>query len=170
MSGPQSAASLLRAEFDASFAEAPPEQAEGVQDLLAIRIGGDPYALRMADISRLAAGCGPVPWPTHAAAFSGLVGLRGEILPLWDLASLLGYAPTGRHTRWLAASNEAPHWAAAFEHFEATVKAPRRELSPYSGAGPGLGFADQLCSTGGILRPVLNFQKLSQSIRQGAFR
>jgi hypothetical protein len=161
-----SAAQRLRADFDRSYALAPePRQVEG-DDLLGVGLGGDPYALRVADIARLAAGSTVAPLPGGASACLGLVGLRGELLPAWDLGALLGYAPLRGQPKWLASSASVPRWAAAFERFDGYLKAPLKDLSPYAGGGQAEGLALQLCSTGGLLRPVLSFEKLLQVLRQ----
>jgi|GEM_PF-3478345 len=171
MNEPQSPAQRLRADFDGAYAEALRSPPEDGANLLALKLGGDPYALRMGDIARVMAGSVLVPLPSKTAAFLGLVGLGGEILPVWDLGSLLGY-PRSRHTpRWLASSAGAPHWALAFEAFDGTLKASLRDFSPpYSGGGPAAALAVALCATGGHLRPVLSFEKLLQSIHQGELR
>lgn len=166
MSQARSTAERLRAEFDQAYAEAPAPRLEHGDDLLAVGLGGEPYALRVADIARLAAGSAVSALPGATRGFLGLVGLRGELLPAWDLGALLGYAPLKGQPRWLASSAGQPRWAAAFERFDGYLKAPRQDLSPYAG-GRAEGLADQLCTTGGELRPVLNFERLLQAIRQG---
>ena len=49
----------LRRAFDRSFAEAPggAPEADALESLLAIRVGGDPYALRLSEIAGLFADC-----------------------------------------------------------------------------------------------------------------
>jgi hypothetical protein len=165
MSETLSGAQRLRLEFDQGYALAPPS-AQGLgEDLLGVGLGGEPYALRVAEIARLAAGSNLAALPTAAVASLGLVGLRGELLPVWDLGALLGYAPLRSRPKWLASSATLPRWAAGFERFDGYLKAPLADLSPYAGGGPAEGLAVQLCSTGGVLRPVLSFEKLLQAIR-----
>jgi chemotaxis signal transduction protein len=162
-----STAQRLREDFDRSYAEAPPGRVQGEDSLLALSLGGEPYALRVQDIARLAAGTALTPLPSAPPAFLGLAGLRGELLPAWDLGAVLGYAPLRGKPRWLASSASTPRWAAAFERFDGYLKAPREDLSPFVGEGRAQGLAVQLCCTGGLLRPVLSFDKLLQAIRKG---
>ena len=160
----------LREDFDAMFAAAPPPPPEEAEGLLAIRVAGDPYALRMAEVGRLAPCRAVTPLPGAPLAFTGLAGLRGEVLPLWDLAGLLGYPPPRPHPRWLVCCRAAPAWAAAFDGYEGYLKAPLRDLKPFAGGGRAAGLAGSLCVDGNLVRPVLSLEKLLQSIRTKEIR
>ena len=157
----------LRLDFDQAYAQPQAPRAQDGEGLLAIALGGEPYAIRVAEIARLAAGRPLAPLPSAAASFMGLAGLRGELLPAWDLGALLGYAPLRGQPRWLASSATAPRWAAAFERFDGYLTASAADLSPYAGEGRAQGFATQLCSKDGLLRPVISFERILQVIQKG---
>ena len=80
----------LRDAFDRSFAQAPSTEAAAVENLLAIRVGAHPYALRMAEVSGLFADKKVTRLPSPVPEFSGIAGFRGVVLPVYDLAMLLG--------------------------------------------------------------------------------
>ena len=80
----------LRDAFDRSFAQAPSTEAAAVENLLAIRVGAHPYALRMAEVSGLFADKKVTRLPSPVSELSGIAGLRGAVLPVYDLAMLLG--------------------------------------------------------------------------------
>jgi chemotaxis signal transduction protein len=91
----------LRDAFDRSFAAArPPDPPPGV-DLLAIRVGAEPYALRLSEISGLHPDRRITPLPGAAAVLRGIAGVRSAIVPVYDLAALLGH-PQAEDVRWLA--------------------------------------------------------------------
>lgn len=124
----------LREAFDRSFAEAPSEEASPFEDLLAIRIGDEPFAIRLIDIERLAADKTIAPLPSPVGELIGLSGFRGEIVPVYDLRLLLGY-PARERTRWLVllAQNtshqkDANRLALAFDQFEAHVRVPPESI------------------------------------------
>ena len=158
----------MRADFDRLFAEEPrPREAAG-EDLLAIRLGGDPYALRLAEISYLSPSRPLAILPHAPPAFLGLTGLRGELLPAWDLAALLGYPTQAASIRWMVVCAGALRWSAAFEGLDGYLRAQKADLSPFAGEGPAAGFADEVCHQNGLLRPVLSLKRFLAIIQKGS--
>ena len=105
----------LRREFDRSFAEPFHAANRDVVDFIAIKLAGDPYAIRMADISGLFAGVKITPVPSPLSELRGIAGFRGALTPVYDLAALLGYPPS--HARWVALANGGA-LGFAFDAFE----------------------------------------------------
>src|ERR1039458_7695948 len=87
----ESKAAALRQAFDQSFALPPPPASQEVEDLLAIRVAGNPYAIRLRDIAGIVAGRKVVPVPAVRLDLLGLAGIRGGVVPVFGLASILGY-------------------------------------------------------------------------------
>jgi len=140
------AAQVLRREFDLSFARAARAEAAAMQHLLAVRIGGDPYAIGLDEIAGLFSGREIVPLPTPLPELLGLAGFRGQVAPVYDLAALLGYARR-QEPRWLVLVRHLHPVALAFDAFEAQLvaspeqivpiaDAPRRNHSPQTAALP----------------------------------
>jgi chemotaxis signal transduction protein len=115
-------AAALRSSFDQSFAVAAASKLERLEGLLAIRVGGDPYALRLSQISGVYADLKIVAVPSPVIQLLGIVGLRGMMAPVYDLAALLHYPPAVS-PRWmvLAGGSQQPV-GFAFEGFEAHVQ------------------------------------------------
>ncbi len=107
----------LSREFDDSFAQAPREHTQAMESLLAIRMAGRPYALRLTDIDGLHVDRRIVPLPAQAAHLLGVASFRGRIAPVYDLASLCGYARVSS-PRWLVLLRSKEPVALAFELFE----------------------------------------------------
>jgi len=109
-------AAELRDAFDRVFAQAPSPEAGAMESLLTIRIGANPYALRLKEVSGLFADK-KVTWlPSSAPELLGLAGIRGTVLPVYDLGRLLG-CPTAGAPRWLVVIAAMPV-ALAFEAFD----------------------------------------------------
>lgn len=109
-------ASAMRRAFDASFA-LPPRAAEVERiQLLLVRLGPDPHAIRLREISGLFVDrrVGHVPGPLPELL--GVASLRGAIVPVYDLRVLLGY-PAGPPPRWLVVASPGPV-ALAFDHLD----------------------------------------------------
>ena len=118
----------LRCAFDRSFAEAPRSDVAALEDLLDIRVGATPYALRIAEISGLFADRTITPLPTTVPELLGITGVRGAVLPVYDLGALLGY-PKEPKPCWLAIAAGMPV-GLAFERFERHVRVRRDAIVP----------------------------------------
>ena len=123
------AALALRREFDLSFAQAWQVESPKLQHLLAVRVGSDPYALRIDEIAGLFADRHIVPVPTPLAELLGVAGFRGQVTPVYDLAALLGYPPRGGQ-RWMILSRHVQRLAFAFDAFDTQLAVMPDQLVP----------------------------------------
>jgi chemotaxis signal transduction protein len=113
-------AAQLRAAFDQSFARISIAESTALENLLAIRIGADRYALRLADASGLFADK-KVTWlPSPAPELLGVAGFRGVMLPVYDLGMLLGLSKAAA-PRWLVVTAATPV-GLAFEGFDGFLR------------------------------------------------
>ena len=150
------AAELARA-FDASFADVPHAETRSFEDVLAIRLGEDPHALRLRHVAGLFARRTIVPLPSPLPELLGLVSIRAAIVPVYDLSALLGRPPRAE-PRWLVLAAQAPI-ALGFDELEGY-----RRLGPEAFViAPSAG-ALELVRTGDELRPLLNLPQIIESI------
>ena len=150
-------AAELRREFDATFAARASTARGKLDDVLAIRVGGDPYALRLSEIAGLHTDRQLVAMPSPVAELLGVVAIRGLLAPAYDLAALLGYPPaTG--SRWLILVR-VPHLVAlAFASFEAHLRLPEASFAQHDNGSDGRNTQHLRGSVrdGGILRPLIH--------------
>jgi len=125
-------AAELRRNFDRSFAEPPRSRQAASLDLLAIRLGGEPYALHLAAVTGLFAGKKFTRLPQAAPELLGIAGFRGSVVPVYDLRVLLGCAD-GEAPRWLVIA-AASAVALAFDGFDGHLRLPLDAIAPQ---GPG---------------------------------
>jgi chemotaxis signal transduction protein len=131
-------AAALRQAFDASFAEPARPAGEGLVSLLTIRVGGDPYAVRLSECAAVHAGRKIAPLPSDAPGLLGLAGFRGSLLPVYDLRVLLGSPGGGGAPRWLLVASGVAPVAIAFDLLEAHLRVAAHSLiadaapSPFS--------------------------------------
>jgi chemotaxis signal transduction protein len=111
----------LRGEFDHSFAQ-PVRNHEGEHvELLAIRAGGRPYAMRLSQTAGLHPDRPVTPLPGPLPALLGLAGFAGTVVPVYDLAALLGH-PVADRPRWLVLAAGSPPLGLAFHDLDGHVR------------------------------------------------
>jgi chemotaxis signal transduction protein len=162
-----STATTLRRAFDRSFAEARGEEAEALQNLLAIRIGGDPYAVRLSEIASLHADRKVVSVPTRTPDLVGLVGLRGLMAPVYDLRTLLGYAG-GAAPRWLLFVRTPDLVGFAFDLFEAHLRAGAQEMSSTNDGDAASPYVRGVIRTADGIRSLIHIASLKEAITRRA--
>jgi purine-binding chemotaxis protein CheW len=154
------AAELARA-FDSSFARAPDHDTRTLIDVLAIRLGDAPHALRLAQVAGLYARRAIAPLPSAVPELLGLVSLRAAIVPVYDLAALLG-RPAQQAPRWLLLAAAAPV-ALAFAALDGYRRLPAEAIV----TGPGEAGAErgpQLARVDEALRPMVDLRAVLAAI------
>ena len=144
----------LRGDFDRSFTE--PARSHDVEqvELLAVGAGGRPYALRLSQTAGLHPDRPVTPLPGPVAALLGLAGFAGTVVPVYDLAALLGHPAAGR-PRWLVLAAGTPTLALAFHDLDGHVRVDADAIVAES-AGDSAGCLRGLVTLGGGTRPIVD--------------
>ena len=121
-------AAQLRQAFDRTFALPPSGTSPEVEDLLTIRVAGDPYAIRLLDIAEIITERRVVSVPAATPDLLGLAGIRGGIVPVFGLSSILGYDPDPGAPRWMIICGSEDPIALAFSDFEGYLRLPASAL------------------------------------------
>jgi chemotaxis signal transduction protein len=157
------AAAQLRAAFDDAFAKGQLKDEAAHVDVLAIRVAEQGYALRLAEVLAIHEGRTLVPVPTPAPSLLGLVGLRGSVVPIYDLRVLLGHA-AGAPPSWFALVRATSPIGVAFDALDAHLRLPEASLAS-AGASEGAGrFTPGSVVTPSGPRPLIHLPSLVESI------
>lgn len=157
-------ASALRLDFDRSFAEPPPAPAPPLEDFLAIRVGTDPYAVRLAEVARLLVDGAVTRLPTPAPELLGITSFRGAIVPVYDLRALLGY-PVAETPRWLAIAAQVPV-ALAFDAFDAHLRLSREASAPSAGGEPAREHLRGVLRADDRVCPIVDVRSILEAIKK----
>ena len=101
---------------------------ERVESLLSIRVSGDPYAIRVGEISGLANDRKVVAFPSSTPELLGVAGIRGGLVSVYSLAMLLGYSREAGQARWLVLCGAEEPVGLAFSDFEGHLRVPSTQL------------------------------------------
>lgn len=123
----------LRQAFDAGFAERHPVEPPPEDPLLAVRAGGVPFAVPLADLAGVHAAARIVPLPDGAPGLLGLAGVRGRVVAVHDLAAAAGAGALAGPPRWLLVARGAEPIALAVEAVEGHLSRRRGDAA---GAAP----------------------------------
>ena len=119
----------LRNVFDRSRAIPSSARAvEQVEGMLSIRVSGDPYAIRVSEISGLANDRKVVAFPSSIPELLGVAGIRGGLISVYSLAALLGYSKEADQARWLVLCGAEEPIGLAFAAFEGYLAVPLAQM------------------------------------------
>ena len=138
---------ILRREFDDGFARAAGERIVKTSPHLRLRAGSLQLAIPIGEVRAIETGTsgsmGPrsggtsvvVPLPGARPGLRGLIGVRGQLVPVYALGDLLG-AGSASYCRWFLITAGEKTAALAFEEFGGLIGAPADAVRPLAGSGP----------------------------------
>lgn len=159
-------AAELRRSFDRTFAQSAHLRTAPAEDFLALRIGGDPYAVRLLETAGIYAGRKIVPLPARLIELHGIAALRGLIVPVYDFAALLGYGSSGPG-RWLLLARGPEPVGFSFAGFEGHFRVARQDLIAREETASARRYVRELApGCGSVSRPVVSLVSLAETIKK----
>jgi purine-binding chemotaxis protein CheW len=157
----------LRRAFDQSFAQAPVPRVTELDDLLEIRVGLDPYAIHLGQVTGVFADKPVTRLPGSFPELLGIAGFRGAIVPVYDLRTLLGY-PRGGTQRWLILTAGETRIALAFDLFEGHARVPRSAIAEEIGSETRQNHVREVVRSASLARPIVHLPSILEAIRKRA--
>jgi chemotaxis signal transduction protein len=155
----------LRADFDRSFAEPARRHDAEYAELLAVHAGGRPYALRLSQASGVHSDRPVTPLPGPQPALLGVAGFSGAIVPVYDLAALLGH-PVPERPRWLALAAGSPPLALAFHQLDGHVRVDETVIIGEAGGHDGRDVLRGMVPLPGGTRPIVDLPATRALVHQ----
>jgi chemotaxis signal transduction protein len=156
----------LRCAFDQTFAEVPPVVTQDVVNLLGIRVGGDPFAIRLGEVAGLFADRKIVPLPSPVPELLGVAGFRSGLIPIYSLRGFLGYPPASEiPPRWLILAGSGHLVGLAFDQFEVHLRVRRSELRKIQG-GASRAHIRETASLAEGLRAIVSIDSVVETIKE----
>jgi len=165
-SGSKSVAELRR-EFDNTFAAPPAGPVEGRESLITLRVAGEALAVRTLHVTGVAKLRRILPVPTHVPGLLGITAIRGTLLPVYDLATLLGFPAAAREGCWLMLAGAETPVGLLFDEFESQVEIERACLLESEGSRR-LEHLRLVARIGAAHRAVIDIPGIVEEIRNTA--
>jgi chemotaxis signal transduction protein len=154
----------LRSAFDRAFASPVHPDTTVKQDLLAVRVGPEPCAMRLLEIAGLFVDRRITRIPTEETALVGIAGFRGTILPVYSLPILLGH-PQTQTPRWLVVTANGAI-ALAFDLFEGHLRVAADAILPRQSQTHS--HAREFIRSTDVVRPVLHLASIIEGLGASA--
>jgi chemotaxis signal transduction protein len=124
----------MRWEFDNAFAIRPAGAAQERESLIMLRVGGESLAVRTLHITGVAKRSRILPIPTPVPCLLGIAAIHNTLLPVYDLAALLGLHSGAAEGAWFMLTCPQTPIALLFDAFEGQVDTEPSGL--YGSEGP----------------------------------
>lgn len=154
----------LRQTFDASFAAPRALGRAELEKLIVLQVGALQLACRVQQITRIEANRKVVPLSDGAPGLVGIAGIRGKLVPVYSLATVLGIGG-GKATPWLAICGDEEPIAFSFDRLERYVHAPAGDLCAVSEGAELAGHMRELLRTSAATYQVLDLDSVLLAIR-----
>lgn len=154
----------MQRSFDQSFARALVGEAESLARMIMIRLAGEPFLIRADQITGLVKAKRIVSLPSRIPELLGLAGIRGTLLPVFDLTAFLEPRARGSTPAWLALAGRDLPIALAFDEFEGQVELARASL--YADESTPRRHVQLLARIGSSVQPVIDIPSILEVIRK----
>lgn len=155
----------LRSEFDQTFARAPDAADAATEGLLAIRVGGSRYVVRADEISGVGTAGKVIRVPSRARGLAGLTGIRGTLLPVFSLVTLLDEAPGDATPGWLFFVGREEPLAFAFHGIDAYRKVEPGKSTPLAEAARQHASLREVLAWDASVVPIIHVPSLVSLVR-----
>jgi chemotaxis signal transduction protein len=150
----------LREEFDRSFACRAPGAPGARTRFIAIRVGKQTLALRLEQVASVGLTPKLTYLPGSVPGFVGLAAVRGRLVAVYSLASLLSVAPDGEAERWIAYSSRDPSVGLTFGALEGHLLLPGELASPPPAAEQAINHVGQVFEEGSRVRGIVELSSV----------
>jgi len=157
-------ADALHRAFDQAFAALPTIASAAGDAFLAIRVAGEPYAVRLRHTAGVDVDRKVVALPGPMPECLGIAGLRGNLSAVFDLGALLGY-PVAAPGRWLLLVGTGEIFALAISGFEGYLRATSREIVAREDGAPRHHVHAVIHAPSGV-RPIIDLDSLLETIKR----
>lgn len=154
----------LRKAFDEGFASPLSQPPQDLTEFALIAAGRHRCAIRINELAGLEPSRKVVPLPAKVRGLLGLSAVQGQLVPVFDLAALLGGGARDSAPRWMAMARGKEPVGFAFDEFEGSCRVPLQAVHALETAPVEAHLSRQAILVDSALVPVLEFASLRATI------
>ena len=154
----------LRRTFDEAFALPPLQVPEDLTEFALLVLGKQRYAIRISQLVGLEVDRKVEPLPAEVRGLLGLSAVKGQLVPVFDLAALVGSMAGSSTPRWMALHRDKELVGLAFDEFAGSHRVPARAVHALESASKQNPWNRQVVEMEAGLVPVLDVSLLVSSI------
>lgn len=159
-------AEQLREAFDQSFTKAVVTDTARWLDFLQIRLDGRAHVLALDEVACLLPLTWVTPIPSPLPALIGVIGHKGDIVPVYDLRIVLGRSATVA-PRWMVISRQ-PNLALAFDAFDKHVRYQDEAVARPAGGVSASDHIQMHLQADGQTWPIVSLASVGHGIQYAA--
>jgi chemotaxis signal transduction protein len=156
----------LRHAFDRTFQLPHQLTTKSVEPMVAFHTAGIALAVRVQHITGVMKRTVILPVPSIVPELLGVAAVRGGLVPVFNLAALLGFPPIGE-PQWFMLMNRQTPVAFAFDGLEGRIEVEQAHVYADETSSPSK-HLHQLAEVGSVVRAVVDVSNLMESIGQYA--
>lgn len=159
----------LRREFDLGFSRPAEFERDAHEDLLLLSIANERYAVRVSEVRAILRTPRLACVPSRSSALRGVIAWRGELIPVFDFAELLGHPAERELGRWILLAGDSERAAFALHHFERFERVPVSAVSKQEAhASPSGGASENVVRLAREIVPIISVNQVLADLAQEA--
>ncbi|MCE9582138.1 MAG: chemotaxis protein CheW [Planctomycetes bacterium] len=156
----------MRREFDAAFALPPAPEPPPAESLLRVTTGGTGYFVRLRELSFVFPCKVVVPVPGARRGLLGLTAVRGQLLPLYALATLLDLPGSATPPRWILVAAGVTAAGLGVERVDGVTRMPEAAVREAASSGSREGGKRAALQDSASSRALLDVESVIAGIRK----
>lgn len=156
----------LRSAFDDAFASPPGQAQADWVELLLINVGDQTYAIGLSDLSGLEVNRKIISMPLETPGLLGLCAVQGQLVPVFDLAAILGTGSRKETPHWLVLHRDRELIGLAFDESLGARRVAAQEVHSLEPAAEQVHLTREAIQIDGRAIHVVDMAAVASNIRQ----
>jgi purine-binding chemotaxis protein CheW len=133
-------------------------------ELLGFYVEGELFGLSLKEVLEVLRVVEPVPVPFSSPLIKGIINVRGELIPVLDLKSILNLRPTKKEERIIILESPRGKAGVLVDEVHGVIRLNEESLEPNPMVGRYSKFVRNVAYIDGTLISILEFDRIAESV------